>query len=285
MRKGYKAHASDKKKEAVKQLSQFMDKYNYIAAVNMENLPAKQLQTIKETLRGECHIQMTKRRLLNIAIDRCKKENIQALRPHLKGMPAVLFTNQSPFVLYNTIKKNKSKAPIRAGQITPNDIVVKAGKTSFSPGPIIGELGAFRIKAGIEDGKVAIKQDVVVAKEGDIVDAKLAAILQRLGIEPMEIGLAVTAVYEKGDILRKDVLDIDEDAYYKDFQTAHASSIALAIEIGYITEETVELMVSKAHREAFALAVEADIITEDTLGLVLGKAEAQASELNKKINT
>jgi large subunit ribosomal protein L10 len=42
--------------------------------------------------------------------------------------------------LYKILQKSKSSAPAKAGQTAPNDIYVKAGKTSFAPGPIIGEL-------------------------------------------------------------------------------------------------------------------------------------------------
>ena len=85
---------------------------------------------------------------------------------------------------------------------------------NFSPGriptSIIGELGAIGIKAGIEGGKVAIKEDAVVVKDGEVINANVAAILTRLGIEPMEIGLDLVAAYEKGSIFDKKILGVDE---------------------------------------------------------------------------
>ncbi|MBI2112759.1 50S ribosomal protein L10, partial [Candidatus Woesearchaeota archaeon] len=36
------------------------------------------------------------------------------------------------------LEKNKSNAPAKPGQVAPKDITVKAGATSFAPGPIIG---------------------------------------------------------------------------------------------------------------------------------------------------
>ncbi|MBU1974898.1 MAG: 50S ribosomal protein L10 [Nanoarchaeota archaeon] len=277
----YKSHVAESKKDTVKYFVDMLDKYDVIAAVNMENLPARQLQVMKETLRDKVVIKMTKRRLLDIAIKQSKKKDIQEITKHLKGMPALLFSKDDPFTLYNTIKKSKSKAPIKGGQTTPNDIIVPAGKTNFSPGPIIGELGAFRIKSGIEDGKVAIKSDCLVAKEGDVVNTKLAAILTRLGIQPMEVGLDITAVYENGNILQKDVLNIDEEEYMNNLIKAHVDSLALAIEIGYITPETAELLISKAEKEALTLATEANILTDATVGNILAKAESHASELKK----
>ncbi|MFH1506356.1 MAG: 50S ribosomal protein L10 [archaeon] len=278
------AHVSDEKKKIVKEFTELLNKYSIIGAVNMENLPAKQLQNMREQLRDKLVMKMTKRRLMKIAIDGCKKPGIQALKEQLKGMPALIFTNENPFTLFKFIKKNKSKAPIKAGQIAPNDLVVPAGPTGFAPGPVIGELGAFRIKSGVEDGKVVVKEDSTVAKEGDIVNAKLAALLTRLGVEPMEIGLDLVAVYENGEIVPKSVLDIDEEAYMNNLRTAASESFNLAMFAAYPAKETIELLLGKAHNDSKALATDQDILTDETVGISLGKAEGQMNALKTKLN-
>ncbi|MFH1589050.1 MAG: 50S ribosomal protein L10 [archaeon] len=278
------AHVAKYKKESVKEFTRLLDEYPIIGVVNMKNLPTKQLQKMRENLRGKVELRMTKKRLIKLAIENSTKPDIGKLKDHLKGMPALLFTKENPFSLFSTLKKNKSKAPIGAGQTAPNDIIVPAGKTSFSPGPVIGELGAYKIMTGIEDGKIAIKKDCVVAKEGDIVNAKLAGLLTRLGIEPMEIGLNLVAVYENKEIMTKDVLDIDEDAYRKNFETAAAMAFNLAINAGYPTTETIRLLIQIAASESRALTKEADILTDETVGTLLAKAESQADSLNSKLD-
>ncbi len=278
----YKAHVAPTKKATVKEFTKLIEQYPVIGAVDVENLPALQLNRMRKQLRETVELKMTKRRLLTIAINDSKKENIKDLIPNLKGMPALIFTKESPFKLFNTLKKNKSKAPIKAGQTAPNDIVVPAGPTSFAPGPIIGELGALKIKAGIEDGKVAIKEDCVVAKEGEVVSSNLAAVLTRLGIEPMEIGLNLTAVWENGEILAKDVLDIDEEAVANDFATAASWAFNLAFNSGFPTTETTIPLIQAAHSEAYRLALGCDVITDETKEAVLAKAEAQATALKQK---
>ncbi len=281
----YKAHVSEKKKRIIKEFEDLIKKYPVIGAVDVENLPALQLNRMRAQLRGTVLVKMTKKRLLRIALNNVKNEKpgVEKLADYFKGMPALIFSKESPFKLYSILKKNKSKAPIKAGQTAPNDIVVPAGPTGFAPGPIIGELGSFKIKAGIENGKVAIKEDCVVAKEGEMVNAKLAGILARLGIEPMEIGLNITAVWENGEILTKDVLDIDEEQYAKDFETAAAWAFNLAVNAGIFNKDTIEPIIQKAHSEAFKLAVAQDIMTSETKELILAKAEAQASALKKII--
>lgn len=274
---------SDEKKKLVQKIIDLIDNNNIIGMVNMENLPAKQLGSMRAQLRGKVTLLMTKERFIKLALENSKKPNIKELEKYIKGMPALLFTDQNPFALFKLIKKNKSNAPIKAGQKAPNDIIVQAGPTSFSPGPIIGELGSFRIKAGIEAGKVVIKDDAVVAKEGDEVDEKLAGLLTRLGIEPMEIGLDIVAVYEKGEILTKDVLDIDEEAFMNKLRTAASESFNLAMFIAIPLKDTIKPLISKAHNEAKAVVKEAKIMTSDNVGETLAKAEAAASALKAKV--
>ena len=278
----YQAKVSPAKKETVNSFIKLIEEYPVIGAVDVENLPALQLNRMREQLRGTVLVKMTKRRLLTRALKQAKKDGVEDLIPYLKGMPALIFTKESPFRLFSLLKKSKSKAPIKAGQVAPNDIVIPAGPTNFAPGPVIGELGSIGAKAGIEGGKVAIKEDAVVAKEGEEVSAKLAGLLTRLGIEPMEIGLNLTATWEDGELLTKDVLDVDEDEYRQSFEQAASWAFNLAFNAGFPTTETTKPLLQKAHADAYALALAQDVMTEDTKEAILAKAERQAKTLEEK---
>ena len=279
------AHVSKAKTETVKEFIQLIKEYPVIAIVDVENLPARQLMHMRHSLRGKAHLRMTKHRLLKLALEQSGKEGVEKLVEHFRGMPAMLFSKDNPFTLFKILKKSKSAAPIKAGQTTPKDVLVKEGGTNFAPGPIIGELGAFGIKAGIANGKVAIKEDKVVAKEGDVINAKLAGILQRLEIHPMEIGLNLLAAYENGDILTKNVLDIDEDAFLESIKQAHSEAFKLTISLGIPTKENITMLIQNAHKDASALAMEQMIITSDNKEQILAKAEAQATSLKNKTET
>jgi large subunit ribosomal protein L10 len=272
------------KEQVVNSLIEKMNKYQIVGIVNMENLPARQLNNMRTQLRDKVEIIMTKAKLISLALKKSNKKGVADLEKYLRGMPAVLLSNDNPFSLFKTLKKNRSNAPIKGGQIAPNDIVVPAGKTPFAPGPIIGELGAFRIKTGVEEGKVAIKEDAVVAKEGEEVNQKLAGLLTRLAIEPMEIGLNLAAVYEKGEILTKDVLDIDEEAYINDIKSAASMAFNLAFNAAVINDSTLQLLLSKASSDALALARQQAILTSETVKETIAKAEGQMQGLKTKLN-
>jgi large subunit ribosomal protein L10 len=271
-----RAHVSEEKKQTVQQLVKLIEEYPIIAVVNMESLPARNLATMRTKMRDKVVISMTKKRIIKKAIEGSKKDGIQELNKHLKGMPALMFTRDNPFALFKTLKKNQSKAPIKGGQIAPIDLMVPAGPTSFPPGPIIGELGQLGIKAGIDQGKVVIKQDAVLAKEGAVVSDKAAAFLTRMGIEPMRIGLNLVAAYEHGKILDGKVLDIDEEKFMADLQACALAAKSLAFNTAMPMKENIEALIQKGHYDAAGLALEANLITDDNAREVLAKAYWQA---------
>jgi len=286
-KQGYTAHVSDEKKGTVKEFASLIRQYPIVAAVNMENLPAKQLQNMRAMLRAKgVVLLMTKRRLLNLAIAEAKKDKpgIEAILPHLKGMPALLFAKDNPFSLHKTLQKNKSSAPARAGQVALRDIIVPAGATSFAPGPVIGELGQAGIKAGIEGGKVVIKQDSVAVKAGQVIKPNVAAILTRLGIEPMEIGLDLTAAYEHGIIYTHDVLFIDETVFLGKLTRAATWAFNLAMDTAFPTKTTTILLVTKAFGDAKALAISQGILADKVVNDVLAKAYREMQAVKRAAN-
>ena len=278
------AHVSQKKKDIVKEFQTLAKKYPIVGAVNMEGLPTPQLQAMRANLRNtDVVLKMTKKRILKIALETSEIKGMEKLVKHLRGQPALIFTKENPFKLFKTLEKSKSPAPAKAGQIAPKDIVVPAGPTGFAPGPIIGELGQIGIKAGIDAGKVAIKQDAVVVKEGQVVKANVAAILQRLKIEPMEIGLDLVAVYEDGEIFTKDLLRVDEKQYIENIHQAHTWAFNLSVEAGIYNKDTIEFMVGKAFNDSKAIAIEQAILAKEVVDEILSKAERQMLSVKSQI--
>lgn len=280
------AHVSESKKKEVKYFADMLKRSSVVGVVNICNLPAPQFQQLRAALRDKVTLRVGKRRLMKLALEKVKSEKPEMveLESHLDGiMPALLFSDENPFMLARLINQNKSTAPAKAGQQAPNDIWVKAGPTPFSPGPIIGQLGMLRIKSQIEGGKVHISEDSLVVPEGEVISADAASILSRMGVEPMEIGLDLRVVYEKGEILTKNVLFIDEEECRNNFATAASWAFNLAFNAGYPTGATVPVLLATAHSDARALALSQDILTSDTAVMLLSKAARQGSALKAQI--
>lgn len=276
---------SNKKKDLVQELIKKVKTFPIVGVVNLENLPAQQAQKMRKMLRENgVKIIMARKRLLKLALSGSGKDNITKLENKMNGLPALIFSDDNPFTLYATLQKNKSEAPAKAGQIAPKEIVVKAGATNFAPGPIISELAAIGIKTKVESGKLAIVNNVTVAKEGDEISLKLAETLKRLDIKPMEVGLDLVAVWENGIVFDAKQLRIDEEEYRQNFIQAAQWAINLAIECVYLTKETTEILIQKAFREAKAVAMEAAILNDNTKEELLARSEQQAFSLKKEAN-
>jgi len=279
------AHVAQYKKDIVTKFIKLMKEYKIIGVVNLENLPAPQLQQIRARLRQDAMIFMGKRKLIELAINDVKdsKKDIEQLKNHLGGMPALLFTNQDPFKIASLLRKSKSNAPAKPGQTAPRDLIIPAGPTQFSPGPIISELSQAGIKTGIEGGKVSVKADIVLVKEGEKVTAQAANILAKFGVEPMEIGIDLVAVYEDGLIYKKDVLGIDEAQFVENLKVATTSALNLALNIGYATKDTIDRLIAKAFSQAKTLSLKAEFLTSDTVKELIAKAVRSGNALDEKI--
>ena len=277
--------ASEQKKKLVQQLVHDIEHHPIVGVVNLENLPAQQLQVMRSMLKSKgVKLSMARKRLLYLALSQSKKKDIDKLTAKIKGMPALIFTKDNPFALNTLIVKNKSEAPAKAGQTAPRDIVVKAGPTSFAPGPIISELAAVGIKTKVNAGKLEIIQDATVAKEGDVISAKVAETLKRLDIKPMEVGLNLVAVWEDGLVFDSKQLHIDEKEYAQNITQAATWAMNLAVEAAYTTSETTELLLQKAFREAKAVGVEYAIVTKETGEEIIARSERQALSLKREAN-
>ena len=276
---------SEAKKKAVLEFINQVKEYPIVGVVNMQSLPAQQLQDMREMLRDKgVVLSMTRKKLIRRILTESGKDNIDQLTQKVKGMPALLLTKENPFSLYKTIQKNKSEAPAKAGQEAPKDIIVRAGATNFAPGPIISELAAVGIKTKVDNGKLAIIDDTTVAKEGDVISAKLAETLKRLDIKPMEVGLNLVAVWEDGTVFLAKQLHIDEVEFQQNLTQAAQWAMNLAMDVGYLTKETTAPLVQKAFREAKAVAIEAAIINDTTRDELLAKSEREALSVKKEAN-
>ena len=274
------------KKKLVEDMVRLMRQYSMVGVVDMTNLPARQLQSMRSELRGKINLFMTKKRFMKIAIEKIKneKKHIEELEKYLGGMPALIFANESPFKLSRTLQKSKTSAPAKAGQIAPNDIIVSKGPTPFAPGPIISELSSVGLKVGVESGKVAVKEDTVVVKKGEKIKPKVAEILTRLDIKPMEVGLGMVAAYENEIIYQKDVLEIDEKAFKEKVNLAAAQAFNLAFEITYVTKDNINPLISKAFNDAKAIGISQKIFDKGSIEQLLSKAEIEMLSLKDNAN-
>jgi len=241
--------AKEEKMQQVEQLKKVVDSYATIAIVDMHKLPSKQLQNIQKKIRGKAVMKMTKKSLLKLAIKGSSKQNKEELLKIIPQQPAIVFTNEDAFKFYMLVDKMKSAAPAKEGDVAPNDIFVSAGPTNLMPGPAITELTKAGIPAGVEDGKIAVKKDVVVAKKGDKISKALAPALRKLNIEPMLVGLNIVGIYQDGMIYSKEALGF-ANTFQEKLKVAFSNALSLSVAVCYPTRDSIKYLLAKAYNIA-----------------------------------
>ncbi len=271
-------HIPQWKKDEIEDIKKLITSYSSVGIVGVHGIPSNQLQLMRKNLRGMANVKMCRNNLIYRALDD-SSDNIKPAKKYVVDQTALLFTNENPFKLYKMLEMGKTSAPIRPGGVAPKDIVVQKGPTSFPPGPIVGELQGVGIPAGIEGGKVVIRETKTVAKAGDVVNAKLASILSRLDIHPVELGLELRAVYEKGMIYESRLLAVDETKYRSDITLAVQRAFNLSVNAAYPAKATIATLLAKAASQSRNLAVNAEIIMPDIIDVLMAKANAQMLSL------
>jgi len=267
-----KKFVSEFKQKEVQKVEKLLNDNNVIGIIDLEKLPSSQFQAIKKKLRGTAEIKVTKSLYIKKALEKVKDEHKKKLADYVEGPVGLIFTKENPFKLFKFLKNNRSKAYAKPGQITEKDLIVPAGGTSLPVGPALSELKIAGVNCKIDKGKIAVVKDSVLTKKGEKVTEQVAAALSKLGIMPMEIGISLKAVYEKGMVYTPEVLNIDEEQFMKDLQNAYISAVNLSVNAGYPTKQTIELMIQNAFSKARNLSVNADIMTKETRELILAKA-------------
>lgn len=271
----------------VNHLISLLEKYDYISLLRTEQIGSKQLQAIKKALRNQAIITMARNALMIRALQKAseKKKNLDKLIPFVEGTCAFAFTDISPFELSDLLLENKAQAPAKAGSVTPDDILIKAGNTGFPPGPLISELGQVGLKTRIQGGSIWITQDHVIVKAGETVTREQALVMSRLGMEPYEILLKLTVAYDSGILLSPDVFKIRRSDVIDQLTLAGQEVLSLAIAMSYITAETAPLLLQEAATAARSLSLFAGILTDETTDQILAQAEQGATALAQAVRS
>ena len=198
------------KREEVDELVEFIDSFNSVGVVGVAGIPSRQLQAMRRELHGSADVRMSRNTLTVRALE-AVDEGVEQLTEYVAGQVALIGTNDNPFGLYQQLEASKTPAPINAGEVAPNDVVIPEGDTGVDPGPFVGDLQAVGAAARIQDGSIKVTEDSQVLEAGEVVDDDLANVLAELGIEPKEVGLDLKGVYSDGVLFEPDELAIAVD--------------------------------------------------------------------------
>lgn len=280
-----KRKIQDWKKSEVENLSKLMENNEIIGLCSLDKVRTSQIQTLRKRFRGDIVFKCSKNNLIRLALKKSAKvkPNLEKLEEHLQGSNLLIFTNINPFKVSILFQQNKVKLPARAGDIAINDIIIPEGNTGIPPGPVISEFSEMGLPNKIEGGSIWITKDTVIVKKGQPVSDKIASLLSKLGIKPMEGTLNLKAAYESGLIHLTDVLKIDLESIKSEINYATSAAFNLALNSGYPIPEILPSLLSRAILEAKNLMFSALLFEKETIPLILSKCHNQALALTSKL--
>ena len=266
------------KQEEVDALVETIESYESVGIVNIAGIPSRQLQDMRRELYGTAELRVSRNTLLRRALEDVDA-GVEGLTQDVEGQVGIIGTDKNPFSLYQELESSKTPAPIGAGEVAPNDIVIPEGDTGVDPGPFVGELQSVGADARIQDGSIQVLSDSTVLEAGEEVSADLANVLSELGIEPKEVGLDLSAVFADGVRFEPEELELDIDEYEADITAAVSRAFNLSVNAEYPTATTITPMLQTASGEAKSLALQAAIEDPDVVPDLISKADAQLRAL------
>ncbi|VVB80647.1 50S ribosomal protein L10 [uncultured archaeon] len=245
-----KTHVSESKKKVVKELTELMKKKT-VMIVSIKGLPAAQFQEIKKNLRAVGKIIVAKSTLVNFALEHAGIPALKDLEKNVGADCAILFSDEDAFIISGMLADSKTPAKAKAGQVPEEDIYAEAGGTDLIPGPDISALSAVGLKVKVENGKLAIQARAIVCKKGEPITPERAAILAKLNIIPFKIGIEPVAAFSNGKVYTG--IKINKEEFMKDFLSMYSKALAFAVNMPFVTKETLPFVLGKAASHENAL--------------------------------
>ncbi|WP_135304572.1 50S ribosomal protein L10 [Haloarcula amylovorans] len=271
------------KEEEVDAIAEMLESYESVGVVDITGIPSRQLQDMRRDLHGTAELRVSRNTLLVRALEKVD-DGLEELTEYVAGQVGLIGTDSNPFSLYQELEASKTPAPIGAGEIAPNDIVIPEGDTGVDPGPFVGELQSIGADARIQEGSIQVLSDSTVLETGEEVSQDLANVLNELGIEPKEVGLDLRAVFADGVRFEPDELELDVEEYESDIKAAVSGAFNLSVNAEYPTSTTVTTMLQTARGEAKSLALAAAIEDPEVVPDLVSKADAQVRALAAQID-
>jgi large subunit ribosomal protein L10 len=265
-----------RKAQMYQQLLEIPKKYRTVAVIKMDKVRSSQILPLRKTLKGEVEFVSIKDKVAQIAFKQLDIPGIKEMSEDLQGQCMLLFTNMSPFKLNVLLAKNKIMMAARGGDVASIDIVVPAKNTGIAPGPMLTEFKEAGIPTKIDQGTIWISKDSTPVAKGGVINEKLASLLGKLDIKPVEAGISLYTAIEEGMKYAEAEMVIDVEKARGQFAQAHQEAVSLSIEAAYITADNISQILSKASQHARSLSMESGFMTDETKEQILQKADAQA---------
>jgi len=256
-----------RKLDYARKFNAYLDKYNQILTIGVDNVGSKKIATTRKELRArDIHILMGKntiiRKCLRDRRDRYEETNPKAaaqaesMLQMVEGNCGFVFVpeNENIGAMREEIISEKVQTAAKAGVLAPVNVSVPAGPTGQDPSQT-AFFQTMDIPTKINRGQVEITEEVIIVTKGEKVSRSAAELLVMLNIKPFYYGLSVNWVYSKGDVYPAAVLDIKPSDIAASFNKAVREVAALCLALNMPTAASVPHSIMDAYKSMLAVGL------------------------------
>ena len=245
-------------------LLKLMDEYPKCFLVCVDNVGSKQMQEIRQAMRGHAEILMGKNTMIRKAIrgQLAKNPALEKLLPHIVGNVGFVFTDGDLTEMRDKLLENRKAAPAKAGAIAPIDVKLPSQNTGMGPEKT-SFFQALSIPTKTSKGTIEILNEVHLIKIGEKVGASEATLLNMMKIMPFTYGLVVLQVYDSGTVFNPSVLDMTPEDLRAKFMAGVANVASVSLAINYPTMASVPHSIANGMKNLMALAAVTDVTFEE----------------------
>jgi len=273
-----KKTSRERKEKIINELVGYLKNYKYFIIADLFKIKSADLQALRKIFYDSLKFKVVKNSLFRVALKKVYEENtVKKLEPYLHKQNIFIFSNANPYEIYLQLEKNKIKTAAKPGDIAEEDIIIPAGNTGITPGPVMSKFSKLKIPTKVEEGAITVTKDTVVVKKGDKISSEVVELLNLLGIKPISVTLKLKYGFDGKNIIENIYLDLNQ--IKKEIEKAQQYVLNLSLNAILPIKEIMPIIITQAHNNSIKVLQSLVIPDKEVLKYSIQRAISNAQNI------
>ncbi len=273
-----------RKEKIINELVGYLKNYKYFIIADLFKIKSADLQELRKIFYDSLKFKVVKNSLFRVALKKVYEENtIKKLEPYLQKQNIFIFSNANPYEIYLQLEKNKIKTAAKPGDIAEEDIIIPAGNTGITPGPVMSKFSKLKIPTKVEEGAITVTKDTVVVKKGEKISSEVVELLNLLGIKPISVTLKLKYGFDGKNIIENIYLDLNQ--IKKEIETAQQYALNLSLNAVLPIKEIMPIIIAQAHTNSIKVLQSLVIPDKEVLKYSIQRAHLYTQNIYELLKT
>jgi large subunit ribosomal protein L10 len=273
-----KKTSRERKEKIINELVGYLKNYKYFIIADLFKIKSADLQALRKIFYDSLKFKVVKNSLFRVALKKVYEENtVKKLEPYLHKQNIFIFSNANLYEIYLQLEKNKIKTTAKPGDVAEEDIIIPAGNTGITPGPVMSKFSKLKIPTKVEEGAITVTKDTVVVKKGDKISSEVVELLNLLGIKPISVTLKLKYGFDGKNIIENIYLDLNQ--IKKEIEKAQQYVLNLSLNAIFPIKEIMPIIITQAHNNSIKVLQSLVIPDKEVLKYSIQRAISNAQNI------